>query len=72
MIKKNDLYNYIKNYLKHDEFMIKKYTLKHDNKKGYLIVLFNTEKSLPVYSTIEGLTLYQIQKGKNFLTYELV
>lgn len=59
MIGINDLRRRLLEYLGHDDFLTKKYSLKEDGKRGYCVVIFGKDsRPLPCYLKFEGLMVY--------------
>lgn len=74
MIEINDLRRNLFEYLGHDDFLIKKYSLKEDGKRGYCVVIFGKDsRPLPCYSKFEGLMAYLMHDrvDVSFLTRSL-
>lgn len=86
MVKINEVRKALTEYLGHSEFTVRKYTMKHDGKRGYNVVVYGygdeDNRMLPVFSKFAGLSVYLVRdaanshwfngKAQGFRTYELL
>lgn len=86
MIKINELRSELYNYLGHNNFVIKKYTKKHDDKQEFNLVVYGygdkENRMLPLYKRFMGLEVHLICDKANdnwfggealgFRTYDLI